>query len=449
MDRKKRLDLTQGVIWKQLLIFVWPVFISQIFQRMYDITNQLIVGNFVSRDALSAVSSVSSITQIFSMFFSGISLGAGIVVARFYGAKKTERIKSVIETSLMFTLVGGLLSTVAIELLLPLLLKAINVNASLYDTAQLYLRVYVLGNAAVFTYNMCFHILRSIGDTTHPLYYLMLSSVVNITLGILFVRVFHLSVVGTALATIIAQFLVDILCIRLMLNNETLNVSLKNARFDWPIFREICKIGIPAGIQNMLFSVSHILIQAYINMFDNAAIAGIGVAEKVSGWTQIPLSSINTINTAYIGQNYGAGKYDRVQQEIKVAVFITTLVTVFTATIVFINAPFFVGMFNKDADVIRYGSDMVRYVVYSYIGIGISHIYNGACRATGNVRVPLIIAVFSQAIVKYAVVAIWLSISFDVRAIYVSTAAGSICAGILAALYFHTSSWTKENRLRV
>ncbi|MBQ1826671.1 MAG: MATE family efflux transporter, partial [Erysipelotrichaceae bacterium] len=438
----------EGIIWKQLLIFVWPVFVSNIFQRLYDITNQLIVGNFVSRDALSAVSSVSTITNVFQMFFGGISLGSGIIVARFYGARLHDKLKGVIETSIIFTIVGGTVSTVLTELMIPFLLDAINVNASLYSMARSYLRVYVLGNAAVFTYNICFHILRSIGDTKKPLYYLILSSVINIVLGVIFVRVLDLSVIGTALATIIAQFTVDILSLRMIAGNELFSIDLRHMKFDWQIFRDICAIGVPAGIQNMLFNFSNILLQGKINLFDNAAIAGIGVAQKLSGWAQLPMSSINTINTAYIGQNYGAKKYDRVQKEIKVAVFITTAVTVLTAGLMWINAEFLVSLFNKDPDVLRYGTEMTRFVVFFYVGLGISHIYNGACRATGNVRIPLIIAVFSQAFVKYMVVAIWLKFSFDVRAVYVSTATGAFLPGVLAALYFHTSRWTKENHLR-
>ncbi|MBQ1877364.1 MAG: MATE family efflux transporter [Erysipelotrichaceae bacterium] len=448
MDNKHQLDLTEGIIWKQLLIFVWPVFVSNIFQRFYEITNQLIVGNYVSRDALSAVSSVSSITMIFTQLFMGISLGAGIMAAYFYGARRTEKLKGVVESSLILTVGGGVISTAIIELLIPLLLKAINVNETLYPLALSYLRVYVLGNAAVFTYNMCFQILRSIGDTRKPLFYLVISSVINLVLGIIFVRVFNLSVIGTALATIISQLVVDILCIRVIARNPLFGVDLRRPRADREILKEICRIGIPAGIQNMTFSVSHLMIQSYINMFDNATIAGIGVAEKVSSWVQVPLNALNTINTAYIAQNYGAKKYDRVQEGIRTALAIIVSITMLTAGGIYLVAEPLVAMFNRDPQVIKVGCDMVRFVVFSFVGNAVSHIYNGACRATGNVRVPLILSVFSLAVVKYVIVAVWLNRSFDVRAIYYATAVSCILAGTLSALYFHTSSWTRKNHLR-
>ncbi len=448
MDKKNQLDLTEGIIWKQLLIFVWPVFVSNIFQRIYEITNQLIVGNYVSRDALSAVSSVSSITMIFTQLFIGISLGSGIMAAYFYGAKRTEKLKGVVESSLILTVGGGLISTAIIELLIPLLLNIMNVNETLYPMALSYLRVYVLGNAAVFTYNMCFQILRSIGDTKKPLFYLIISSVINLVLGIIFVRVFNLSVIGTALATIISQLVVDILCVRVIARNPLFGIDLRRPQADREIMKEICRIGIPAGVQNMMFSVSHLMIQSYINMFDNATIAGIGVAEKVNSWVQVPFNSINTINTAYIAQNYGAKKYDRVQQGIKTALVIIVSVTLLTSGVIYLVAEPLVAMFNRDPQVIKVGCDMVRFVVFGFIGNAVSHIYNGACRATGNVRIPLILSVLSQAVLKYIIVAVWLSRSFDVRAIYYATVIACLMAGTVSALYFHTSSWTRENHLR-
>ena len=445
----KSLDLTEGKVGLQIMKFVWPVFLASVFQQLYNLTNQLIVGNYVNADTLSAISACSSITQIYMQMFSGLGLGAGILVSNYYGAKNIEKVKSTVETSLILAVAGGIMITFVSQLTIPFFMRFININDVLYPIAHDYLRVYVLGSTAVLMYNISFFIMRSVGDTRHPLYYLIVSSIINLVLGILFVRVFHFNVIGTALATIISQFAVDILCFNLIQHNEILRVDFHKLEFDWSMCREILSLGIPTGFQNSLIGFSGIIVQSYTNLFPNEVIAGIGVGNRVSGYAQMPLHALQTAATSYIGQNYGARKYERVRDGISFCLKLSNIICLVMCTIVFIFAKPLVAMFNRNEDIVRYGAQFVRYTVYGTFGIGWSHIYNGTCRGAGNVREPLFIAVFSHFVVRYLFVTIAFKLTFSVVNIYYANVIGSVFAGVLAFLYFRFSKWTKEKHLRV
>lgn len=447
-DNKKELDLTEGTVGERIMHFIWPVLLASIFQQFYSLTNQLIVGNYVSKEALSAVSACSVITNIFTFFFGGIGLGSGIVVSHAYGARKQDRLKEAVDTSLLLSFFGGILLTIMSEATVGLMMRLININETLYPIAYSYLRVYLIGNMAVFMYNMCFYIFRSIGDSKHPLYYLILSSIINLILGVIFVRVFHMNVIGTALASIISQFIVDILCVRLMVVNPILKVKLNQLKMNWKLVGEICRLGVPAGIQNTLIAMAGATVQSYTNLFSNEIIAGLGVAQRVTGYAQVPLHAFTTVTTSYVGQNYGAGKYDRVRDGLKYCLRLSNIVSLSLSRLTFIFAPQLVAMFNKDLEVIRYGVEMVRFTVFSTVFIGWSHIYNGVCRGAGNVRFPLIIAVVTQVIIRYLYVTIAFKIRFNVVDIYVANCIGYVFAGVTAFLYFRFSKWTLENHLR-
>ena len=414
-----KITLTEGDLRKQILQFAWPIFISNIFNEFYNITNSLIVGNYVSLRALSAVSACVWICNIFNYTFYGLGMGTGILVARYFGAKDRENLKKVLDTALVFALVGGILSTILSESFLPFLMRICNISADLYDLSASYLRVYFLGNTAVLTYQVCFFILRNFGDTKHQLYFSIISSLVNITLGMILVRVFHLSVVGTALATLASQLTMDFLTLRL-----------------------------PASIQNMLIAVSSMMIQSHVNTFPNEVIAGIGVAEKIVNWGQMGSLAISSAAMALVAQNMGAKNYERVKLAIKECLLLSSIFTLILMTIIFINASWLVHRFNSNQLVIGYGTDMIRYAIFAMFFVNFSHIYNASCRAAGNVKYPMFIAIFCQCICKYLFVHIGLMINHDVHVLYLGTAFGYTLAGIIASLYFHNSKWTLENGLR-
>ena len=449
MSAKTAVKLTEGSIEKQILHFAWPILLSSIFQQLYNITNSIIVGNYISKTALSAVSATNAICNIYNFLFYGLGTGAGIVVATYFGASRNREIKKSIDTAITFAVVGGIILTIASEMMIPFFLKVTNVNPELYKMASDYLAVYFIGNIAVFLYQMGFFILRSMGDSKHPLYYLILSSIINIVLGVIFVRLFNLSVMGTALATIISQFVVDVLVLKLLINlEENIRFDIRNIEFDYKIAQKICSLGIPAGIQNMMIALSSMMIQSYINKFPNEIIAGIGVAERINVFAQIPMSAISTVTVNMVSQNMGAQKYDRARDTVKYSIKMATIVTIICSIFVFMTSELWVSMFNRDAMVIESGSKMIRMMVFSNIFIGWSHVYHGAIRGSGNVKIPMINAVFSQCIIRFLFVYFGLMVVYDVRILYLSGAVGYTCAGVIATLYFKFSKWTKNVQLR-
>ncbi len=449
MAKQGTLNLTEGNIQKQILLFAWPILLSNIFQQFYNITNSIIVGNYISKTALSAVSATNSICNTCNSLFSGLGIGAGIIVATYFGAQDEKKIRQAIDTSLIFAIIGGILLTILSEFCVPFFLQITNVNAELFDMAQSYLRVYFLGNTAVFMYQMGFYILRSLGDSKHPLYFLILSSVLNLTLGIFFVRIMNLSVMGTALATIISQFVVDFFCLRLLLNlDKNIRFDIKNIQFNWDTAKRICALGIPAGIQNMMIYISSMMIQSYINLFPNETIAGIGVAERVAVFSQIPMNAIATVTLNMVSQNMGAQKQERAQETVRISIRLANIITLICSILVFFTAEFWVQFFNKDPLVIKSGSDMIRLMIFSNIPLAWSHVYHGAIRGSGNVKVPMFNAVLGQCVSRFLFVYIGLKCCYDVRILYLSAAVGYIFAGVFARFYFKYSSWSKQVGLR-
>ena len=448
-QRNKAVNLTEGDIFHQLLLFVWPIILANLFQQIYNLTNSMIVGNYINTNALSAVSATQSITMIANFFFYGISTASGILVSNFYGAKETENVKKAIETGLLASFFAGIGFTIFGELLTPWMMRLSNVNEIIYHEAEIYLRVFMLGYLPLFIYNVIFFIMRSLGDSRHPLYYLMTSCIINIILGVIFVRQLNMGVTGPALATVLSQLIVDILAFNALQNlDPELKIDLKKLKIDMAMLKRLCELGIPAALQNMLISLSNLVVQAYVNLFPVAAIAGIGVATRVASWVQIPMQSISTIGTNFVGQNLGAKKYDRVKYGIRMCNIIASAITLVCAGAVFIFAEKFIALFDTNPDVIRYGAAMTRYTVFSYVPLTWSHIYNGCCRGAGNVKIPMIIAVLSQCVAKYIFVTVGLKISFDIHIIYMSSSLAFTLAGIFATLYFHLSAWTKDHHLR-
>ena len=444
----QRETFTEGNITSQIVRFAWPVFLAGMFSELYNVTNSAIVGNYVSVHALSVVSACTWICNIYLYTFYGLGMGAGILITSYIGAGDERDLKEALDTALVFAVAGGIVLTVVSELALPLLMDLCNISSDLYADAEVYLRVYLLGNAAVLSYQMCGFIMRSFGDSKHPLYYLVFSSVVNVVLGLVFVRGLGFGAPGTALATIISQFVVDVLSLRLLLSIDGLTFDFRDVAFSWDKVARICELGIPAGIQNLLIALSGLLVQSYVNMFPNEFISGIGVAEKIAAWGQHPSSAISTSTMLLVGQNCGARHYKRAQESVH-----TSLVLAVTTTVVYVGAimwwaPQIVGLFTPNEAVRICGTQMLRYLMPSFVLIAVSHVLNAACRAAGNVTMPMVIAVAAQCVVKYAFVRIGLAVIWDVHVLYLGSAVGFCCAGVFAALYFFAGRWTKEHGLR-
>ncbi len=448
MKKRGNTSLIEGNILEGILNMAWPILLANLFQEVYNITNSMIVGNYVSTIALGAVSATGPILNILNYIFHGFATGTGIVVARLYGANNKEDLRKSVGTIIVFAAGTGLLFTLIMEVFTPLLLNINNIQSDIYASCATYLRVYSLGSAAVLMYTMLFYLLRAIGDSKHPLYYLIASCILNICLGMFFTLVLHMEIAGVALATILSELVVDILCLRLLFRMEEFRIDFKTLRFDWNVCRQIISIGIPAAVQNMLIALSLMFLQQYINRYPVEAIAGIGVGNRVANWAQIPLQALSTSITTFVGQNIGADRFERVKDGVKQTVLVGTAVTAAMVALIFILAKPLVSLFDRDPEVIRYGSQMTRYMVLSYIPLAWSHLYNASLRGAGNIRVPLIIAVFTQCIFRYLFVLVAYRFTDSILVIYLSGALCFTLAGCCAYAYYNYGEWTKENRMR-
>ena len=283
--------MTEGPIARQLVSFALPLMLGMLFQQLYNTADSLIVGNFLGSDALAAVSSSSNLIQLMLGFFMGLSSGAGVVISRYFGARDTGRVQKAIHTLLALGLVSGVLLTVVGVTVTPILLRMMGTPETVLPQSIAYFRVYFLGSIPSLLYNMCRGILQAMGDSRHPLQFLIISSVTNVVLDLLFVGVLHWGVASAAAATAISQLVSTVLCMALLMRSEREDhVSLRQIRFDLPSLREILQNGVPAGLANCIIAVANVVVQSNINAFGAAAMAGCGAHSRIEGFAFLPVT---------------------------------------------------------------------------------------------------------------------------------------------------------------
>ena len=311
MEAKRR--MTEGPIAGHILRFAWPILLGNVFQQLYNVADTLIVGNLLGNKALAAVSSTGSLVFLMISLFSGISLGAGVVISRYFGARETKNMRLAVHTDLCFGLAAGVFLTVAGTLLTPKILVLMDTPADVMELSVAYLQTYYAGAVGLVMYNTCTGIMQAVGDSRHPLQYLIISSCLNVVLDIVMITAFHLGVRGAALATIMAQFVSVVLClIRLLRVREEYRVSVKELRVDWGMLKTILRFGLPSGLQNSIIAIANVVVQSNINYFGEMAMAGCGAYSKVEGFGFLPINSFTMALTTFVGQNLGAGEYDQI-----------------------------------------------------------------------------------------------------------------------------------------
>jgi putative MATE family efflux protein len=321
-------DMTTGNIWKQLIVFMIPLLVGNIFQQFYNTIDSVVVGNYVGKDALAAVTSTSPISIMLVGFFMGMSTGAGVVVSQYFGAKDTKSLRRSVHTAIMLTIILGILFMIIGYLITPVMLKFMDTPNSVMNDADKYLKTYFLGILGLMLYNMASGILRAVGDSKTPLYVLIFSSIMNIILDLLFVIVFKLGVFGVALATIIAQFLSSFVVLFILFRSKDVySLRIRELCIDFDILKKIVKIGFHAGIQTAIVSFSNVFVQSYINHFGADAAAAWGVYTRIDAFAILPLQSMGLSITTYVGQNAGANKKKRINDGIKIALVIAVLIT--------------------------------------------------------------------------------------------------------------------------
>lgn len=384
--------MTEGNIKRLILTYAGPIFIGQLFQQLYNTADAMIVGNFVGQNALAAVTSVGSLSFLFVGFFTGFSTGASVIIAREIGANHQENTRKAIHTTVALGIILSLLMTVLGVGLAKTLLSLMDTPSVVYPLAVTYLRIYFMGSTPLIMYNMFVGILRAGGDSKHPLYYLIVSSLLNIVLDIILIRFFNMGVAGAAIATVFSELVSMLLCmIQLMREEGILHLSWANVRFDKENLKEIIKYGLPTGLQGSVIDIANVLIQSYINTFGAAAVAGIGAFSKVDGFVFLPVTSFSMALSTFISQNKGANKMDRVRSGTRFGLFVSLVIVEITGVLVYIFAPELIGLFNQDAAVISFGVGRARVCALFYFLLGFSHIVSAILRGIGKPVMPVVV----------------------------------------------------------
>ena len=383
-------DMLKGGIFRSILWFSIPLLVGNFFQQLYNTVDSYVVGNYVSTNALAAVGASTPVINMLVGFFMGLSTGAGVVISQYYGAGRTRLMSKAIHSSLALTAVLSVVFTAAGLLFTRPLLNAIGVPQEVMPDSVLYLTIYFTGMTFSLFYNIGAGILRAIGDSRHPLYYLAAASVVNIVLDFTFVCAFHMGVAGVAIATVIAQAVSSAMVMyKLIRTKESYQVRVREIRMNRLMIWKIVGIGFPAALQQSITSFSNVIVQSYVNYFGAAAMAGYSATLRIDGFLQLPPQSMIMAITTFVGQNIGAKQYKRVKKGVFAAWLMSSVVILAGAMFMFFNGRLIVRIFTDDAEVIRVGNAMLQIFAAGYIFLPVVQILNGALRGAGLSKVPM------------------------------------------------------------
>ena len=394
-------SLTEGSIWKSMLLFSLPILLGNLFQQFYNTFDSWVVGHFLGDTALAAVSSSSNLIFLLVGFFNGLSMGGGVVIAQLYGARDHEALKKAIHTAVAFGLVAGIGLTVAGVALTPTILRWMGTPADVLPESISYFRWYFMGAVFVVMYNISVGIHHAVGDSRHPLYYLAFSTCVNVVLDLLFVGVFHWGVGSAAVATTISQGVSAVLsCLHLMRVSEVYRLDIKALRIDGGSFRKIIRIGLPSGVQNSMISIANVVVQACINGFGAAAMAGCGTYSKLEGFAFLPVTCFSQALATFVGQNLGARQYCRVKKGIHFGLACCLIMAELIGIGAYVFAPQLIRIFNDSPEVVDYGVRHMRTICLFYFLMSFSHCMAGVFRGAGRATVPMLTMLICWCVIR-------------------------------------------------
>ena len=383
-------SLTEGSIWKSILLFAMPILLGNLFQQFYNTFDSWVVGHYLGDTALAAVSSSSHLIFLLVGFFNGMSMGAGVVIARFFGARDQAALRKAIHTTVALGLSAGVLLTVLGVGFTPTILRWMDTPADVLPESISYFRWYFVGAIFVVMYNISQGILHALGDSRHPLYYLMISTAVNVVLDLLFVGYFHLGVGSAAIATTISQGISALLCCGHLLGlQEEYRLIPGQIRFDPASLKEIIRVGLPSGIQNSMISIANVVVQASINGFGSAAVAGCGTYSKLEGFAFLPVLCFSQSLATFVGQNLGARQYSRVKKGIRFGIICCLIMAELIGITAFLLAPRLIRIFNSSPEVVAFGTRHMRTICLFYFLMSFSHCMAGVFRGAGRASVPM------------------------------------------------------------
>lgn len=437
-----RNNLTEGTIWKKLILFALPVLLGNIFQQFYNAFDSWCVGNFIGEDALAAVSSSGSLIFMMVGFFNGVAMGAGTIIARYYGARDFVKMRQAIHTDIAFGLTAGILLTILGVTFTPTILQWMGTPEEVLPQSISYFRYYFCGAVFSVMYNIFVGILHAVGDSRHPLYYLIFSTFVNVVLDMLFVAVFKWGVGSAAVATTISQGISATLCmIHLLRTSEPYQLRIKEVGFHLSSLKTIVRLGLPSGIQNSVISIANVVVQANINSFGKSAMAGCGAYSKIEGFAFLPITCFTMALSTFVGQNLGARKYDRVKKGVAFGIFCAMLLAETVGVLSYVFAPRLIGFFNDSPEAVDFGSRHMRTICLFYFLLAFSHCIAAIMRGAGKATVPMFTMLICWCLIR--VTYITFAVQFWNRLETVSWAYPItwVCSSVVFLVYFLKADW--------
>lgn len=434
--------MTNGPIWKRMVAFAVPLFFGNLFQQLYNTADSLIVGNFLGSSALAAVSSSGNLIFLMVGFFNGLAIGAGVVVARFFGAKKFAMVQRAIHNIVALGLISGLLLTFAGVLCAPQILVLMGTPPEVLPNSVTYFRIYFCGSLAFVMYNFLVGILQSVGDSRHPLIYLIISSAVNIILDLVLIAGFHLGVGAAAAATVISQFISAFLCLGQLLKSPVeYRLHVSKIRMDRVMLKQILSNGLPAGLQNSIIALANVVVQSNINKFGQMAVAGCGAHSKIEGFGFLPITCFALALTTFISQNLGAKEYQRAKKGAVFGIICSVSVAQLAGIVIYLFSPYFIAGFNPDPQVVAYGSAQAHVVTLFYFLLAFSHCMAGILRGAGKSAVPMLVMLVCWCIIRVSYITIAIRFIPDIQVIFWAYPLTWALSSIAFLIYFLKSDW--------
>ena len=433
-------DMTQGSTTRHLVRFALPLLAGNLFQQLYNMVDTWVVGNFVSNEAFSAVGTVTPIINTLIGFFLGMSSGAGVVISQYYGAHRPEKVREAVHTAMLLTVIMGVVFTGVGIAMTPLMLELMKTPAEVAPDQTVYLTIYFAGIMGLLLYNMGSGILRAVGDSRRPFYFLLVSAGVNTALDLLFVLKFGMGVEGVAYATIIAQAVSAVLTIAVLIGYDgSVKLSLRDLRIHWDMLKKIVAVGIPAALQMAITAFSNVFVQGYINHFGADCMSGWTAYTKIDQLVILPVQSLSLASTTFVGQNLGVGNVERAKGGVRRALYLSFAVTAVLLVPVLTLAPDMTAFFNSKPEVVSYGALLLRLLSPFYFFFCINQIYSGALRGSGNSQVPMFIMLGSFVVFRQVYLYVMAHfISNEIVPIAMGYPAGwFVCSAVTLLYYAH------------
>lgn len=435
-------DMTTGSIWKRMVSFAVPVFLGNLCQQLYNAVDSVIVGKFVGKQALAAVASSGNLIFMMTGFFMGLFIGAGIVIAQYFGARNYEKVRSAVHTDIAFALCCGVLLTLLGVFFTPTILTWMRTPADVLSTSILYFRLYFLGSLATILYNAGMGILQAVGDSRSPLYYLVISSVVNVALDLLFVGAMDMGVAGAAVATVISQVVSAVLCIiKLTRSDGPYRLEIKRIGFDMPLLKKITSQGVPSGVQNSIIAIANVVVQSNINTFGSDAMAGCGSYSKVEGFVFLPITAFAMALTTFIGQNLGAGQFDRAKQGARIGILCSMAMAELIGVALFFLAPYAMRLFNDDPAVVAIGVRQSHIEALFFCFLAFAHGVSAVLRGAGRAQVPMYTMLGCWCILRVSYITLALKVWPDIATIFWAYPITWSVSCVVFLIYYLKADW--------